>query len=235
MKYCFKITILLSNLCVFGNVAATTTSCPETDDSFACQQRRAMNETWVYMNQSTSEMIDTIIEEPGKAIDMGCLDRLSQIDLNIFTIDPRAIWGDLTAGIMDTIRDFACTAIEDKYNEYAERLNVTLEAPLGLGSVELGTSGFVDDSDDFTETRVRLSNEEARSKVIQEVLGEYPSPYRSRNAERELDQLRIDAEGTSDRQRVDKDEESIKRVFDINSLFRAKTPTESEEEADEGN
>lgn len=225
-----KCGFLLVFITASYNVAGQSTNdvtCPAADTSIACEQRRQLDEIWVDMNKSSSALVDDVMEAPKKAEEMGCLDQLKQIDLSVVTVDPRSIWSTVYAALKDRIVNRACTAINDAVNEQTARLNNRLEAPMGLGSVAIQQSGTGNGLDNFTRTRVRITDEDARREVVRDTLGVYPTIQSQSDTDIKIREDRETRVGTSDRERRTAEQEDLERVLDFNRLWKKDTDGDS--------
>lgn len=215
------LTLLSTQAYSQTSVSSQSSNCAGGDDSIACQQKRELDAIWVDMNKSSMDVIDTVMTDPGKAREMGCLDNIRSLDLSVFTIDINGLWTSLYSALKDQLMDRVCDAIDQKVNEELNRLTFQLEAPMGLGEISLGRGSNANSLDDFGRVRARITNEEARRAVVEEVLDEQPrlgmQPITTKNVQnsREVEL------GVDDRTRVRKDAEELeKKIKSFKSLFK---------------
>lgn len=160
--------VLIATACACQTVLA--------DKTIAEQQKEQVQKLLVEMNQSSKELADTIISEPQKAIDAGCLDSIHGIDLSVFTIDFTNIWGALYNSIKDKILNQACDAANTWANSQMAKLNTTLEAPLGLGKITIGQGTAIKDWQSAVTKDVKMDNTELATQVTTDTLGQVPPP-----------------------------------------------------------
>lgn len=235
MKYLFLIIVLNSILASTAIAEETdgdavTEACPAENDSIACQQRRQLDAIWVDMNKTSSQLIDDIIEEPGTAEEMGCLDNLKRLDLSIVTVDPASIWTTLYASLKDSIINRGCNAIQSKINEQSARLAGRLEAPYGLGSIRLQQGRSSNGLTDLSRTRAVITNEQARQAVVTETLGVYPAPSSQSYTDHRLRNVNVDKPNARKGVVINPAKEKIESVLNFNRLWNDEENEEDENE-----
>lgn len=151
------------------------------NDSVAEQQRDAVRQIMVALNQSSNEIGQEIFSEPQRASDAGCLDGIKGIDLSVFQVDITSVWAALASAVKDNILNSTCNAASDWANEQTAALETSLDAPFGLGSISLSQGNAIDDWQSVTREDVELSAAELANKVTTGTLGQVaarviPSP-----------------------------------------------------------
>ncbi len=144
--------------------------------TIAEQQASQVDKILVDMNQSSKEVADTVISNPQKAIDAGCLDGINSIDLSVMTIDWTSTWLAIYLALKDKLMNGICNAAEDWANKQTSMLDEKLEAPIGLGNISVTQGSAIKDWQSVQKTDVELSNQELATKVSTEALGNVPSP-----------------------------------------------------------
>lgn len=221
-----KISLLLTCFAA-PSFASSIYDCPEGDESFACKQKENVDAIWVDMNKTASNVVDNIMTAPESAAQAGCLDDIRSINTSIMTVDPFSIWSEVYQGIKDQLITQVCSAVEDRINEQTTKLAFTLEAPLGLGSVGVDQSYDIETFDELTNTRVQLSNREAKNKVVGDVFGDYTVPTAKHFTEKSMDKEFLETQGVSKRADRNKAEENIESIIDFNRLWKKESGNES--------
>ena len=211
-----------------GNERGAAFACSESDKSISCDQKRQVEEIWVDMNKSYTQLADEVISNPSSAMESGCLDGIMQMDLSIITVDPKGIWSSVYAGIKDELMNLACNAAEKEVNEATAFLDAKLEAPMGLGNASVGRSGRVSGFNDVSNTRVEMTDTEAQREVVSEVFGEYPKVNRRRWTEQQVERRRVNDVGVSTRSRRTENEEKVEDVLDLNRIFDSNESNEGQ-------
>jgi hypothetical protein len=224
-----KLTVLFASLFLSSSTFASLYDCPDSDDSLACQQKSQIEAIWVDMNQSANTLVDDIMTFPESAVEAGCLDNIRSIDISILTIDPLSIWTDIYSSLKDELISQVCSAVEDKVNELSAELETDLEAPLGLGSISI-TSGYsIDTFSELTDTRVKLTNSEAKEEVVESVLGDYSVPRHQKYTEKAMNDAYFEDNGTYRMIERTEDEEKIETMLNLNRLWS----TDEDEDGDD--
>lgn len=224
--------LLIAILCAMANQALADDSiydCPDGDTSLACSQQAQIEAIWVDMNQSANYVIDELMQDPESALEAGCLDNIRSIDLSIMTIDPTSIWTEIYAGLKDKLINQVCSAVEERANELTAMLETNLEAPYGLGSVKIQQSSSISSFSELTDSRVRLSDEEAKAEVVEKVFGEPLEPTPFRYTEKSMDEAFLIQNGVSTHAVREASEEKIESVLDQNRLWDAVTGDSDED------
>lgn len=221
---------------VYGNTqqaqAQQAASCPDSDTSFKCQQQRQLKAILVDLNQSVGPSIKTFVSDPGTVFESGCLDEIAGINLSIFRIDPTSIWTEVYQQLKDEITNRVCTKIQDKINEHRERLNITLEAPFGLGSVSVSNGAGIESTHDIFRVQDNASNNQIRRRVVEEVFGSPPTAP-VRDFQENIITLPNTSHLQTPRQKRKKEEERITKFIDINKLWGKKADEEAPQNEDQ--
>ena len=141
--------------------------------SIAAQQKEQLEYVIADINASAKTVVDTVVSEPQKAIDGGCLSNIQGIDLSVMSVDPTDIWGAVYSSIKDNLLSMACSAATDWANEQTAQLDLVLETD--IGNIELGQGSRISDWQSVQRTDVELSNDEVAEKVTTETLGDLPA------------------------------------------------------------
>jgi hypothetical protein len=205
--------------------AAPLAGCTAKPDSLVCKQQEDIERIWVDMNQSVDFVVDDVMAIPTKAVDAGCLDELRKFDLSIITVDPYSIWSDIYADIKDKLLSLSCTAVEDGIRKQTEKLKGKLEAPYGLGSVSLREGSYINSLEDVSHTRVILSNEAAKRKVVDEVFRGKTVPEVKRFTERKMSADFLEKNGTIKRIEKRERQETIEDTIDFDRLWKKEAAT----------
>tara|TARA_R110001583_G_scaffold176714_1_gene331511 strand:- start:3776 stop:4465 length:690 start_codon:yes stop_codon:yes gene_type:complete len=228
MKFKFlAVSIALS--CLVNNANASSVyDCEDGDDSLACRQKENIEEIWVDMNQSASTVVDDIMTAPEAAVEAGCLDDIRSIDLSVMTVDPYSLWSEIYSSLKDQLTSQVCSAVEDKINEQTEKLDTTLEAPLGLGEVSVSNSYDINSFDELTETRVKLTNDEAKKDVVESVFGSSTVRSAKHFTEKSMDRVYLEKNGTTKRAVRTSEEEELESALDFNRLWSTESETDDD-------
>ena len=80
-------------LIVATTLFGSNISVGEEESTIAENQRQQVDNIIVDMNSSARAVVDTVVSDPQKAIDGGCLDGIQGIDLSVMSVDVTDIWG----------------------------------------------------------------------------------------------------------------------------------------------
>lgn len=227
------LVLAISTLVNMANAeeSASALGCESGNNSLACAHKNEVETIWMDMNSSYSQLTDEIMQNPDSAIDAGCLNDISQVDLSVITIDPKNILSGIYAALKDQLLNMTCNAVNDKVNEASSYLDTKLEAPMGLGSVGLNTAYSHDIStfSDISDSRVRLSNAEATNQAVEEVFGERPRINRRAWGSQSVEEIRVQGRGVDTRTQRSSDQEELENILDVNRLFELGEDVENEE------
>ena len=196
-------------------------ACTEGDDSYVCKQSKMLDAIVVDLNKSTAALSDDFLQQPAKAIEAGCLDQLSMLNINSIFPDVASVIGVIYSDLKDRLLNMGCNFIEDKYNEQMEKLTLRLKTPYGLGSVNVGPGRNVRDTNDLIGADVTLSNTELREAAVTEVFGS-PSSFSDKQfTQKELNKS-LGTDEYQERARKEKDAKTLKdKILDVKGLFKS--------------
>ena len=165
------ITIGIALYLLFGKPAHADGYCPD----IVGPQREQANRVMVDMNQAAKVVADTVVTDPQSSKDAGCLDGILGIDVSVFTIDPTNALNGAYQTIMNMIKNDACNAATSWVNAQTAALDVSLEAPFGIGSIDISQGSTLSDWQNVVSTDVEISNQEIYDKVGSKTLGRVPT------------------------------------------------------------
>ena len=166
------------------------------------------------MNKSAKEVIDTVVRDPQNAIDAGCLDGIMGIDVSVFAIDHTNVLNGVYQTIMNMIKNDVCNAATAWVNAQTAELDITLEAPFGLGSIDISQGSTVSDWQNVVSTDVEISNQEIYDKVGTKTLGRVPTHQENLDVANELAPT-----GISPSQDKREKEQSLFEMIDVKQIW----------------
>ena len=209
-------TILMLILSGSSLAENTSGSGAEVKQTIAEQQKEQVAAIVDDMNKSAKEVANTIISEPQKAIDSGCLADIQGIDLSVFTVDLTNIWGAMYKTIKDQIVNTACTESTEWANAKTEDFDYVfvISEKYDVGGIEGSQGGSVDEWQSIVDSEAELNNEDVASKATDVVLGDIPKPAILREAMKPIIAEQETAVHTKDIW-----EEKMEDSLDLNSLW----------------
>lgn len=176
MQAKFLIKAVLTTGIFLSTSVATVKSAEGGDESAISgqqlldEQNKKLEQIAIDMNKSGKKLYDTFTSEPQNVAESGCLDKIRGISADVIVIDPANLLGAVYSALKDEIVSQACSAATEYANKLSEILELNLELPYGIASIEIGAGDNATGGGGAFQPDVKLDNEKVAEDVKKTVL-----------------------------------------------------------------